>query len=341
MRFTLYYITLIFFGCQNSKDNQKESSLLNHSNSVDISINTTEEVSDHSKIHASEVVEVYDASLYSGKLFRIPNIASKYITSRPVDVWLPDHYDNKTKYSVLYMHDGQMLFDANTTWNKQEWKMDEWITKLRMHQTIDNVIVVGIHNIAEERWQDLFPQKAFEYLSKAEKAKLKNLRGSSGFNLNGDNYLSFIVKELKPYIDAKFSTYPDREHTFIMGSSMGGLMSMYAYSEYPEVFAGAACLSTHWVGANPIEDNPLPQAIFKYMEDHLPRAGRNRIYFDYGNMTLDYYYTQYAPRVDALLNLKGYTDVNSKNLFFEGANHSENAWNSRLDNPLVFLLSPW
>ena len=113
------------------------------------------------------------------------------------------------------------------------------------------------------------------------------------------------------------------------------------FVEYPEVFAGAACLSTHWVGANPIEDNPLPQAIFKYMEDHLPRAGRNRIYFDYGNMTLDYYYTQYAPRVDALLNLKGYTDVNSKNLFFEGANHSENAWNSRLDNPLVFLLSPW
>ena len=123
-----------------------------------------------------------------------------------------------------------------------------------------------------------------------------------------------------------------------MGSSMGGLMSMYAISEYPEVFGGAACISTHWVGAAPKEDNPLPDAIFKYMEANLPQAGQHKLYFDYGNKTLDEHYPQYAPRVDAILKQKGYTEDNAKNLFFEGTDHSENSWNARLDQPLLFLL---
>ena len=115
-------------------------------------------------------------------------------------------------------------------------------------------------------------------------------------------------------------------------------MSMYAISEYPEIFEGAACISTHWVGAAPKENNPLPDAIFSYMEDHLPASGEHKVYFDYGNRTLDQYYPQYGPRVDAILTSKGYTEEDSRNLFFEGTNHSENAWNKRLDYPFEFLL---
>jgi predicted alpha/beta superfamily hydrolase len=123
-----------------------------------------------------------------------------------------------------------------------------------------------------------------------------------------------------------------------MGSSMGGLMSMYAISEYPEIFAGAACLSTHWVGAMPMPDNPFPEAIFTYMEAKLPESGSHKLYFDYGNKTLDEHYPQYASRVDKILNAKGYTNSDSKNLFFENTDHSENSWNKRLDQPLIFLL---
>jgi predicted alpha/beta superfamily hydrolase len=123
-----------------------------------------------------------------------------------------------------------------------------------------------------------------------------------------------------------------------MGSSMGGLMSMYAISEYPQVFEGAACLSTHWVGAQVVEDNPFPEAIFSYMENNLPEAGNHRLYFDYGDKTLDEHYPQYAPRVNEILTQKGYTDKDSKNLFFKGEGHSEDAWNKRLDQPLEFLL---
>jgi hypothetical protein len=70
----------------------------------------------------------------------------------------------------------------------------------------------------------------------------------------------------------------------------------------------------------------------------LPKAGNHKLYFDYGNKTLDAHYPQYASRVDEILKSKGYTEQNSKNLFFEGTDHSENSWNQRLDQPLIFLL---
>jgi len=276
--------------------------------------------------------------LSAGTIKRIEAFPSMYIKSRPVDIWLPESYSEDKDYSVLYMHDGQMLFDAKTTWNKQEWKVDEWASKLMNQNKVEDFIVVAIHNIPDLRWQDLFPEKAYDYLSDEEKKRVKDRNGNQNFSLNGDNYLRFLVNELKPFIDSKFSTKTEREHTFVMGSSMGGLMSMYAVSEYPELFGGAACLSTHWVGAKPIEDNPLPEAIFKYMGEHLPKAGNHKLYFDYGNKTLDEHYPQYAPRVDVILEQKGYTNKDSKNLFFEGTDHSENAWNKRLDEPLEFLL---
>jgi enterochelin esterase-like enzyme len=287
-----------------------------------------------------EFKKLDNALLAGGSLFRVHSFPSNYITPRPVDVWLPNGYSKNKTYNVLYMHDGQNLFDSTTTWNKQEWKVDDWATQLMSEGKIKDFIVVGIHNIPQIRWQDLFPQKAFEVLDTSVQEKLLNEAINANMNtkFNGDNYLKFIVEELKPIIDKQYSVYTNKPHTFVSGSSMGGLMSMYAISEYPEVFGGAACLSTHWVGAEPREDNQLPEGIFQYMETSLPKAGSHKLYFDYGNKTLDEHYPQYAPRVDEILNAKGYTKNDSKNLFFEGTDHSENSWNKRLDLPLIFLL---
>jgi len=279
-----------------------------------------------------------DAILESGKLMRVDSFPSNYIVPRPVDVWLPDSYSKENKYKVLYMHDGQMLFDTTATWNKQEWKVDEWATQLMRDKVTEDFIVVAVHNISEIRWQDLFPQKAFDYINDTLKESLKDIAGKQNIKLNGDNYLRFLVEELKPHIDQNYSVHKDKAHTVVMGSSMGGLMSMYAISEYPDIFGGAGCLSTHWPGAQPQEDNPYPDAIFKYMETKLPKAGQHKLYFDYGNKTLDQYYPQYAPRVDAILKAKGYTENDAKNEFFENTDHSENSWNQRLDVPLQFLL---
>ncbi|REE27639.1 putative alpha/beta superfamily hydrolase [Winogradskyella pacifica] len=281
-----------------------------------------------------------NATLFKGEIHRVDSFPSKYIQSRAVDVWIPESYVENKKYAVLYMHDGQNLFDSITTWNKQEWKIDEWASKLMSEGTVKDFIVVGIHNIPKIRWQDLFPEKAIDYMDVKVKDSLMALAKKNNFNtdLSGDNYLKFIVEELKPAIDKTYSVATDRENTLVAGSSMGGLMSMYAVSEYPDIFGGAACLSTHWVGAMPMVNNPYPDAIFKYMEENLPQAGSHKFYFDYGNKTLDAHYPQYASRVDDILKAKGYTELDAKNLFFEGTDHSENSWNKRLDEPLTFLL---
>ena len=86
----------------------------------------------------------------SGKLERIENFKSKFVSDRNIDVWLPEGYSEESKYNVLYMHDGQMLFDANTTWNKQEWGVDETMTKLISEGKIGPCIVVGIFNDADD-----------------------------------------------------------------------------------------------------------------------------------------------------------------------------------------------
>ena len=281
-----------------------------------------------------------DAVLAGGQLIRIDSFPSKNITARPVDVWLPENYSSGKKYVVLYMHDGQNLFDATATWNQQEWMIDEVATKLMKNEITKNFIVVGIHNIPAIRWQDLYPEKAMNFLSKEDKDSMHKEAAKNNFStvLNGDAYLSFIVTELKPYIDATYAVYTNKENTFVAGSSMGGLMSMYAVAEYPEIFAGAACISTHWVGGSPKENNPLSDGIFKYLESNLPSAENHKMYFDYGNKTLDENYPQYAPRVDSIFLKNDYTSENFKNLFFEGTDHSELSWQQRIDIPLTFLL---
>jgi len=316
-------LSTFIFACKNQEQKSLDES------KDDIALNSSH-----------EFMPMVTANLSSGRLMRLDSISSEYITSRPVDVWLPEGYSENKIYSVLYMHDGQMLFDSTTTWNKQEWKVDEWAGQLMAENTTDDFIVVAIHNIPQIRWQDLFPQKAFKLLDESVQEQLlkEAINASVDSKFNGDNYLKFIVEELKPIIDKEYAVYADRSHTFIMGSSMGGLMSMYAISEYPNIFGGAACISTHWVGAMPRANNPFPEAIFSYMESSFPKAGNHKVYFDYGDKTLDQHYPQYAPEVDRILDLKGYSNKDSKNLFFEGTDHSENSWNRRLDRPLTFLL---
>ena len=211
--------------------------------------------------------------LARGQVERIENFESQFITARNIDVWLPDDYSADKKYAVLYMHDGQMLFDSTRSWNKQEWGVDETMGQLLEEDKIREAIVVGIWN-TEFRHSEYFPQKPFESLPEAFQDSLlsdyKRNETSSLFKMEvvSDKYLAFIVKELKPFIDEKYATYSDRANTFIAGSSMGGLISLYALCEYPEVFAGAGCLSTHWIGIFDTLNNPIPKLFSQYVENN-------------------------------------------------------------------------
>ncbi|MFZ4106623.1 alpha/beta hydrolase [Flavobacterium sp.] len=280
----------------------------------------------------------------SGTLERIENLSSKYVTSRNIDIWLPENYSASKKYSVLYMQDGSMLYDAETTWNKQAWDVDDILGKLINESKIQEVIVVGIWNGGTTRHIDYFPQKPFESLTNNQQDsiyKANRSNGQSVFNngkINSDNYLKFIVQEVKPIIDKKYSVYTDISHTFVAGSSMGGLISLYAICEYPKIFGGAACMSTHWPGIFALEHNPIPDAFFAYLKKYLPNPEGHKIYFDYGTTTLDSIYQTLQPKVDAIMKEKGYETSNWMTRKFEGDDHSEKSWSQRFAIPIVFLL---
>ena len=119
---------------------------------------------------------------------------------------------------------------------------------------------------------------------------------------------------------------------------MGGLISLYAICEYPDVFGGAACLSTHWPGIFTMNNNPLPGAFLRYVEQHLPDPASHKIYFDYGNKTLDSLYPPLQQKADRLMKQKGYNSSNWTTRFFAGADHSERSWAKRFSIPMLFLL---
>jgi len=278
-----------------------------------------------------------------GILIHHENFSSKYVPSRTISVWLPKDYTEEKKYAVIYMHDGQMLFDATTTWNKQEWGVDETMDSLIVRGEIQETIVVGIWNIPERRHQEYFPQKPFENLNEIDKTFVYDAlkaagRAQNAFQPDSDNYLKFLVTEVKPFIDANYATLTNFENTYIAGSSMGGLISLYALCEYPDVFGGAACISTHWPGIFQVDDNPIPDSFLNYMEKQLPKPGKHKIYFDYGTATLDALYPPLQKNVDQLMIRLGFDKNNWKSLEFKDADHSENAWKSRLNIPLKFLL---
>jgi enterochelin esterase-like enzyme len=283
-------------------------------------------------------------AVVAGKIQRHENFPSRYITARNVDVWLPENYDTAKKYNVLYMHDGQMLFDPATTWNKTSWDADDVISTLLRENKIKDLILVGVFNGGDTRHADYFPQKAFELLTQAERDSIYSAGRSNGasvfnkYTVQSDNYLRFLVKELKPFIDSAYSTYTDRDHTFIAGSSMGGLISLYAICEYPAIFGGAACLSTHWPGIFAMDNNPIPDVFLQYMNAHLPDPATHKIYFDYGDATLDAFYPPLQKKADAVMKSKGFSANNWMTKYFPGENHSEIAWHKRLHIPLTFLL---
>lgn len=278
-----------------------------------------------------------------GRIDRLENFASRYVTSRNVDIWLPDGYSGTEKYAVLYMHDGQMLYDPNSSWNRQAWNIDDVASELFKGGKIRKFIVVGIWNGGQTRHADYFPQKPFEYMAQSDRdtvvAQLQRVgRTKETFRPQSDAYLRFIVEELKPYIDKHYSVHKDRQNTSIAGSSMGGLISMYAICEYPRIFGGAACLSTHWVGTFTLDNNPVPASFIKYLSSNLPAPRKHRIYFDCGDQTLDALYPGIQKKVDSVMVEKGYNERSWMTRYFPGENHSEEAWNKRLDIPLEFLL---
>ncbi len=265
-----------------------------------------------------------------------PKMKLKGLLPRDVWVWTPPQYDQKkdVHFPVIYMHDGQNVFIPEKSYTHITWGPAEAITKLSGWGFIRPAIVVGIDN-TENRTGDYMPTRPFETPEgKAFRESLPEEAKEeiSQMDFVADRYLKLMVEKVKPLVDRDFRTRPERENTFVIGSSMGGLISMYALNEYPAVFGGAGCFSTHWPA--------MPEHLLApYLKQYLPQAGVHKWYFDHGSEGLDAQYAPYQALVDQVMREKGYVfGQDWLTHFAAGAGHSEKAWRGRLHVALRFFL---
>ena len=281
----------------------------------------------------------------SGTIERLANFPSKFVDARNVDVWLPEGYrrGHRKRYNVLYMQDGQMLFDPATTWNKRAWKVDVTMARLIREGRIPDTIVVGIWNVGTLRYAEYYPEKFLALVD--EPIRKDYVQRAQLGRSRADDYLRFLVGELKPAIDRKYRTNPGPEHTFVMGSSMGGLISIYAMCEYPQIFGGAAGVSTHWIGrptawgpVPTLQNAALPLAAFVYLSEHLAAPENHRLYMDHGTLGVDALYGVHQAFIDQIVRQRGYDDGNWMSRTFEGKDHNEADWAERFEIPVLFLM---
>lgn len=263
----------------------------------------------------------------SGAIRIAPAVYSPQVgTSRDILVYLPPSYSHiDRRYPVIYMQDGQNLFD-NATSYAGEWGVDETMEELGRGEGLE-AIIVGIPNAGIHRLDEYSP--------------FKDRRLGGG---RGNDYLGFLIDIIKPQIDHEFRTMPHRKHTGIMGSSMGGLISLYAFFEYSSVFGFAGVMSPSLWFAD--------EAIFDYIDsaDYYP----GKIYLDAG--TREYgenhnsgrlhraaasrrYYAS-VRRLKAMLVRKGYRPMRDiMHVEEKWAGHSETSWARRLPPAMRFLLT--
>ncbi len=229
--------------------------------------------------------------------------------ARDVVVWLPPGYaaDGKHRYPVLYMHDGQNVFDPKTSSFGKDWQVDETCDSMIRAGSMPAMIVVGVYNHGPDRRAEYSP------------------------GVQGTAYMNFLIHQLKPLIDSTYRTRPDRKHTYVGGSSMGGLISFMLCWEHPEVFSKAICMS------------PAFQFLhFDYLPTVTNDHGKRRKvqwYIDNGGKGLE---LELQPGVDAMRKALEATHYRAGKSYFymsdPEAEHFETAWARRMPRALELLL---
>lgn len=243
----------------------------------------------------------------TGKLVHHKNFQARRVPPRDVVVWLPSSYDSSSEkyYPVLYMHDGQNLFDPSTSSFGIDWQLDETSDSLIRENEIQELIIVGIYNTFKRRT---------EYAN----------------TIDGTAYINFIIEELKPYIDKTYRTLPDRINTAVGGSSLGGLISFVMIWKHWDVFSKAACLSP----AFKVSEYDFVSVVAKDLEEKRPI----KVYIDNGAIGLE---ERLQPGINEMLEIlkkKGYHTGDEIYWYYdEKAEHNESAWARRAWRFLKFF----
>lgn len=240
--------------------------------------------------------------------FKIPQLK----TTRKIWIYLPPDYETSgKKYPVIYMHDGQNLFDDYTSFSG-EWSVDETLNKL-YEETGKSAIVIGIDNGGETRLAEYSPWNNEKYKTTGE----------------GDLYVDFLIQTLKPYIDKNYRTQKQASKTVIMGSSMGGLISLYASVKYPDIFGKAGIFSpAFWFVSKDLKT---------YLHKNRNNLRNSKFYFVAGKNE-DETMASEIENIDNLLLRKSVPEKNIAVKIDEDGTHSETYWKRELKQALIWLL---
>jgi alpha-glucosidase len=245
--------------------------------------------------------------------FEIPQLNTK----RRVWMYLPSDYKTSNEsYPVVYMHDGQNLFDAKTS-GYGEWNVDETLDKLFKEQNL-KLIVVGIDHGDSTRLDEYSPWKHAEY--------------GGG---EGDAYLDFIVNTLKPYIDSNYNTKEDKSNTAIFGSSMGGLISHYAALKYPKIFGKVGVYSpSYWFA---------PEAVHAFSKKHANLQDTKMYFLAGGKEGTNTSRTEISQTVTdmnsmiGLLQSEGFPADNIQSKVVPEGKHNEALWRDNFEEAITWL----
>ncbi|MBN8807882.1 MAG: alpha/beta hydrolase [Sphingomonas sp.] len=278
----------------------------------------------------------------TGRFVEIPAATSTQpeIAAPHIVVWLPPGYDaSRRRYAVVYMHDGQNVFFPERSAFHKVWGADKAALRLIAAKRVAPFIIVAIDNPLGARYRQYFPQGIYDIAPADVRAVFDK---SAGGPITGDAYLRFLVRDLKPMIDRTYRTLPDAAHTAMVGSSMGGLITCYAFVRYPTVFGRAGCVSTHWLLTMPTELPPHADVLGlwkRFFAAHLGKPAGRKLWMDHGTKTLDANYAPWQAAIDAELVRLGWREGRDfASRTYQGAAHEENAWAARMDDIFAWLL---
>lgn len=277
----------------------------------------------------------------AGRFLEYEHIAAAGLPEQWLTIWLPPGYDKgKRRYPVLYMHDGHNLFDpAKSNFNKV-WAADKAMLAAMRKGKVAPHIIVGIWAPRGDRFRQYLPQSAYETASGVPRQAMDAMIEGPVISRA---YLDWLAGPLKQWVDASFRTRSARDDTAIVGSSMGGLMSCYAFLERPDVYGRAGCVSSHWPAADPrVVGAANPELIALWDHWFAARLGApdgRRVWMDHGTATLDAFYAPYQAAIDARFAASGWVKGRDwESRVYAGAEHEENAWARRLPEIFGWLL---
>ena len=277
----------------------------------------------------------------AGRFVEVEHMSATGLPDQRLTIWLPPGYDaSKRRYPVLYMHDGHNLFDpAKSNFNKV-WAADKAMLAAMASGRVEPHIIVGIWAPGSDRYRQYLPTAAYERASPGLRGQMDALAGGPVIS---SAYLAWLAGPLKQWVDRTYRTRRGPRDTAIAGSSMGGLMSCWAFVERPDVYGRAACISTHWPLVMPGErEQADPERIALHKTWFLDRLGKpagRRLWLDIGTGTLDAFYPPYQTAVADGVAARGWVRGRDwQGQVYEGAEHEENAWARRLPEVFGWLL---